>query len=252
MLMTRHADRLARGAEKRQLLLRFLREEIYTTPAIIGLLLGIAARQAVHKTIAAGVRDGLLASERISLGDGRKVALVGITPTGQALAFDPKTEQHNPRYFEPGRVGISVLAHTLDLQCLRIACERAGWLDWLTVDREGYWQPGRGRPDVIATAPNGERVAIECERTIKTLKRYEVIVAERLQAIRAQRYARCIWTCGTQMQTEALRSIIGGIDSVPVAGTRVQLEPRHREILHFASYEQLPTYPFSNTKGVQQ
>ena len=46
-----------------------------------------------------------------------------------------------------GRVGLTVLTHTLDLQRLGLAAAHAGWTDWQLGDRLDKWQAGQSRPD---------------------------------------------------------------------------------------------------------
>ena len=84
-------QRKERTAAKRMAILRLLREEIYTTREVVQELLGVAATPA-KLTLAAMVRDGLLRMEQVDCPNGWRPFLWGITPEGQAMAFDPATE----------------------------------------------------------------------------------------------------------------------------------------------------------------
>jgi hypothetical protein len=239
-LIASPSERADRIAAKRYVLLRFLRHNYYTTADTVGLLMNINSRQGIHTTLLAMERDGLLRRDTVET-NGKHWTLWGITPHGQAAAFDPKAgEQPESRYFEIGRVGLSVLAHTLDLQRLGIHAERAGWSDWQLGDSLDKWQRGQSRPDAIVKSPCGIVYALECERTIKTIKRYQIILADRLQAIKRGEFARCIWLCQTQDLTERLQAIITSIKDVPLTGTRVQIEERHLAVLSFATYQDFP------------
>lgn len=239
-LITSPAERAGRIAEKRRSLLRFLRKSYYTTAEIAGLLMGVASRQGVHTTLAAMERDDLLRRETVEA-NGRRWTLWGITSHGQAMAFDSSCgEQPEAKYFETGRVGLTVLAHTLDLQRFSILAERGGWTHWQLGDQMDKWQAGMSRPDVLATSPDGVRYALECERTIKTVKRYESILSDRLQAIKRGEFERCAWLCPTRDQAERLQAIIAGIKDVAVSGTRVSIQQRHLVSLVFAGYEDFP------------
>ena len=230
-------ERAARIAEKRQALLRFLRNNIYTTAEIAGLLLGISSRQGVHTTLAAMERDEFLRRECVEA-NGRRWTLWGITSHGQAFAFNPdRGEQPESKYFEVGRVGLTVLAHTLDLQRISLLAERAGWGEWMLGDQIEKWHASQSRPDALTTSPSGIRFAIECERTIKTVKRYEVILSDRLQAIKRGQFARCLWLSPTPELSSRLMAVVTGIKDIPVAGTRAQIEDRHLATLMFASYQ---------------
>lgn len=232
-------DRAARIASKRHALLRYLRKNYYTTAEIAGLVMGITSRQGVHTSLAAMERDDFLRRQTVDA-NGRRWTLWGITAHGQALAFNPNTgEQPESKYFEPGRVGLTVLAHTLDLQRISIQVERSGWTDWQLGDRLEKWQAEVSRPDALATSPQGNRVAIECERTIKTVKRYEVVLAERLQAIKRGQFQRCVWLCPTHELAKRLQTIMTSIKDVSVAGSRVPIQERHLSLLAFGGYENL-------------
>lgn len=238
-LIASPANRAARTASKRHALLRFLRKNYYTTAEIVGLVMGIASRQGVHTTLAAMERDDLLHRETVEA-NGRSWTLWGITAHGQALAFDPVAgERPEGKYFEAGRVGLTVLAHTLDLQRIGIQIERAGWTDWQLGDRLEKWQADVSRPDALVTSPQGSRVAIECERTIKTVKRYEVVLSDRLKAIKRGQFQRCVWLCPTGELATRLQTIITGIEDVIVAGSRVKIQERHLAMLAFGGYEAL-------------
>ena len=239
-LISSPTTRAARVAEKRQILLRFLRRNYFTTADTASLLLGISSRQGVHTTLVAMERDDLLRRETVEA-HGRRWTLWGITPHGQAFAFNPASgEQPESRYFEMGRVGLTVLGHTIDLQRLCILAEYAGWTEWQYGDQVSQWQAGQSRPDAIAVSPKGIRCALECERTIKTAKRYERILADRLQAIKRGAFSRCVWLCPTRELSHRLRIIIQGIADVTVAGIRVTVQDRHRANLMFAAYEDFP------------
>jgi DNA-binding MarR family transcriptional regulator len=244
-LISSPSDRAARTALKRYTLLNFLKSNYYTTADIAGLLLGISSRQGVHSTLVSMERDGLLRRETVEA-NSRRWTLWGITPHGQAMAFDPdKNEEPESKYFEAGRVGLSVLAHTLELQRLSIVAERAGWTDWCFCDRLGKWQAGQSRPDALVTSPAGVIFALECERTIKTFKRYQTVLGDRLQAAKRGDFAHCVWLCPTREQAKRLHAIILAIKELNVAGTVVQVQDRHRAILHFAAFEDFPNIKYS-------
>lgn len=237
-LLQNPADRDKRKSEKRQQLLRWLRVELFTNLEIAGLLWGVKGA-AINKTIATLEREGVVTTHLATLESGRRIQIVGITTTGQALAFDPATESPESKYFEPSRLPLSVIDHTFDLQKIRLRCERAGWRSWQYGDRGKIWTKGVSRPDAITITTAGEVVALEVERTIKTLKRYEVVIADRLRMIKQGAFSRVIYTSPTPELSTALAAVISKVESVPIAGTRVRLEERHRASLLFTTYDNL-------------
>jgi hypothetical protein len=235
------AARDARQNAKRGLVLRFLREELWSTASVLGEVMGIRARQAVHRSLQQLENAGLLRRHTYTI-FGRPLTIWGITAHGQACAFDPATEEPFSAYFEPSRVSELTLAHAIDVQKLRVVAERAGWKDWTNGDRLGAIRDGK-RPDAIAVSPEGVRTAIECERTMKTTKRYEVILAQYLQSLRREELARVVWLCPDTDMAARLRRIVTGIRTVPVAGQRVAIEPaRHHAPLRFLSFAQWPHF----------
>src|SRR6185312_6901653 len=157
-------------------------EELWSTARVLGEVMGLRARQAVHRSLQQ-LKDAELLRRQTYTILGHPLTIWGITAHGQACAFDPATEEPVSAYFEPSRVSALTLAHAIDVQKLRVAAERAGWKDWKNGDRLRAVRDGK-RPDAIAVSPRGIRTAIECERTMKTTKRYEVILAHYLQSLR--------------------------------------------------------------------
>lgn len=203
------AERKARIAEKRRAILRLLREEIYTTREVVQELLNVAPTPA-KMTLAAMERDGLVKHQQVECPNGWRPHLWGITAEGQAMAFD-ENELPIDRVFEPGRVGLTVLKHTISLQLARIRAEQAGWTNWLPGDRAGKWEKDQARPDVVVTAPDGEIYALEMELTIKTTKRYESVIFDRLRQIKTGNYSKVIWILEDAERAKRLEKIIKSI-----------------------------------------
>lgn len=205
------AERKARTDAKRRAILRLLRDEIYTTREAVQELLGVAATPA-KMTLAAMARDGLLRMERVECPNGWKPYLWGITSEGQAMAFDTATEHPAERVFEPGRVGLTVVRHTIAIQLCRIRAERAGWTNWQACDRLAKWEKDQGRPDALATSPSGERLALEIELSYKTKKRYEAVLWDRLRQIKAGNFDRVCWLTDDVERARRLEAIVKSID----------------------------------------
>ena len=239
-LIASAALRRARRDAKRRAVLRFLRQHLWSSQDILQQVMGLASRQAAHKALTAMESDQLLRRHTFEALGGR-VTLWGITPNGQAHAFDPGIEQPIAAYFEPSRVSEQTIRHQLDLQWLRLRAEAAGWRDWIDGDRiTGIGKAGK-RPDALATDPRGHLVAVECERTLKSIKRYEQILAFYLRAIHLEKFARVVWVSPTPEISLRVRTILLGIQAVRVAGQRVRVEPeRHHRALAFADYSQWP------------
>jgi hypothetical protein len=168
---------------------------------------------------------------------GGALTLWGITAHGQAMAFVPETEMPLAAYFEPGKVAEPTIKHGLDLQWLRVCGERAGWHGWINGDRLPKLLSGGKRPDAIAVSPDGQMTALEIERTIKTTKRYEQILASYLMALKAEQVQKVLWLTPTNDLALRLRAIVLGIRTVTIQRQRFTIDPeRHHSRLDFLSY----------------
>lgn len=207
-LIRNPAESKKRMTEKHDKVLRFLREEVYTSADVMGLLLGLKSRQGIHATLTRMERLQLVKREMVPVLGGH-TTLWGITGHGQALAA-LDDEPILPGVFASGRISAR-LDHRLDLQRLRLAAERAGWTEWKYLDREKL-KPSiakqKHRPDVHARDPHGRLVAIERERTIKTQKRYdsELLPYYYKQLHNGLDYV--VWVCDGTKECARLRKLL--------------------------------------------
>lgn len=231
------AQRAARALEKRQLILRFLREEIWSDAQNIGELLQVKPG-AVFRTLQRLAENEFVRSHRLPTTGGH-ITLHGITAHGQAMVTE-EGEHIAEKVFIPSRVSPTYARHTLDVQLLRIGAERAGWTHWVNADRVDKWPAGQMRPDALVQDIHGRRVAVECERTIKSPKRYHDILNAWLQAIRRGDVSRVVWVSPDARIRDRLQKIILGITHVEVAGQKIMI-PRDRfDNLLFQTYAEWP------------
>ena len=236
-------QRLERVELKKRLLLRFLAQEIFTSAEIAGVIMGLQTRQAVHKTLTQFEKENLIRRETITLSDLTKKTIWGITSNGLGWSIDPENnEVAKNRAFELSRVSGGVLQHTLDIQKIRILAERAGWIEWQAGDKMSKWQKNIKRPDAVARDNDGRLTAIEVERSFKSPKRYQAILAEYLQLIKVGTINRVVWVSPDEAFVARLKNIITSITEVPVAGQRIKIDPaRHHGNLFFCDYKSFPT-----------
>ena len=241
-LIAQPAFRKARQQEKQDLVLRFLRQHLWSSQLILQSVLGLASRQATHKTLKQMAELGLIKTH-IYEALGGKITLWGITINGQALAFNIESEEMVKAYFEPSRISEQNIRHQLDLQKLRVVAERNGWSDWQDGDRLGGLGKNAKRPDAIANDKPGLKVAIECERSFKAGRRYEQILLNYLKIIKAGDVSKVIWVCPTNDFAKRLEVLIKSIKSLKVAGQTIQIEPeKHHKNIYFCSYADWPNY----------
>jgi hypothetical protein len=185
-------------------------------------------------------KSGLLRRHRYQVLGG-SFTIWGITHNGQAMAFDPVEEQIISATFDPNRVSVALIQHQLDLQRLRLVAEGEGWGDWLDGDRMGSRSVFEKRPDALATMPDGRRVAIECERSFKSLKRYQSTLLMYLRLIKSGEIACVVWVSPTPDFSARLHAIMTAFTEFRLNGQTLQVDPaRHHANLHFTSYQDWP------------
>jgi DNA-binding MarR family transcriptional regulator len=241
-LIKNHEQRNARVQEKQNLVLRFLRQHLWSTQDILQQILLVSSRQAVHKALTSIESKGYIRRHKYDALGGA-LTIWGITSQGQAMAFDVDTECPVAAYFEPNRISESVVRHQLDIQRLRLKAEALGWHSWVDGDRLGSSDKERKRPDALAKNKAGILVSIECERTFKSTKRYEQILVNYLKLIKTGEIKEVVWVSPNSEISARLKSIITGIKSVRVNGQDVSIDPtKHHIHLHFCSYQDWPSY----------
>ena len=118
--------------------------------------------------------------------------------------------------FEPSKTNVLFIRHHLDLQKARLNAENNCWVDW--VPDKLLPKDLKKRPDAVSINPQGERIAIEYERTIKTLKRYEVIWSIFLMDIKNNLYVKIHYVVPDSKTYRSLSRIFSLIVTVPVNG----------------------------------
>lgn len=149
-----YAARYERCDEKRNLILRFLRENIYTTREVVAELLGTAATPA-KAALARLQSEGLVYLAEPLFGHSRKkYSLWGITAEGQALAFNPEDEYPLERYFNPEEIDETRIGEEIALQLVCVRAKNSGWSDVVRFIENN-------RFGIYATSPEGSRARIE-------------------------------------------------------------------------------------------
>ncbi|MCA3024851.1 MAG: replication-relaxation family protein [Rhodocyclaceae bacterium] len=239
------AQRQARAEKKLRAVLRWLRDETWSTPEVLGTVMQLNSRQATYKSLRKLESEGYIASTEMQIFKKKTQLIFGITSHGLAHAFDLNEPLENRPVFEPSRVALTTLQHEIDIQLLRVRAECAGWTQWMPGTRLGASRPGEKRPDAVALSPNQQVVAIEVERTAKTKKRYEALLSQYFQAAARGKYHLIVWVSPTEDFCGRLKRLIGSITAVPVGSKRINLEQRHFDLMQFHSYH---TWPNSISK----
>lgn len=241
-LIASPAERLARKEEKEQQILRFLRDQIWSTAEILSDVAQVKARQAIHKTLVRMEKGELIARHHLDTIAGKKT-IWGITSNGQVYAADPDSDEApNQNYFEPSRLSETTAHHHLGIQQIRLTGEKHGWYDWIDGNRLKAGNNNGKRPDALMTSPSGLRFSIEFERSFKTIKRYEAILSTYLQVIKQGDVDAVIWICPDDKVLKRLKRILLNIKKVNVKGQSVPIDPeRHHQKLKFVTINSWPS-----------
>ena len=235
MLIKSYKERQLRIEDKKNLILRYLRDETWSDGKNLSRLLGVT-NTAIYKTLAMLERQGLLRSYSVPE---LKFKIWGITSMGLLYSWGEDEVMEDRYSFESSKVKPVMIQHHLDLQLARFKAEAAGWKSWVPGNQlpKGLTK----RPDAVSEAIGGKaKIAIELERTIKTKKRYEVIYSIYLQAIKRGEYNSIHYVCPDAGFAMRLKRMFALIKSVPVAGERVQINKKHRAKFPVYSLEQWP------------
>lgn len=160
--------------------LRFLLEENYTNQENIAKLLDVP-KQTASRVCKYLCNKEYLYKHEIDIGLARTLTVYAPTNTGMMFAID--VGEDIPELREVYRVNANTIYHDLKLQQIRLDLETQGYTDF-----KSSWylmrQLRRHKdkvpivPDYTCINPNGERVAIEYECTIKSRKRYQEIIGQ--------------------------------------------------------------------------
>lgn len=241
-LLSNRAAIAERVEAKRRRLVEWLREEVYTDYQTAAVVLGVTPATA-YKTLGTMERDQIV--ERHAVG---RSSVWALTTTGQLTYLQ---EGDDPLGLFDPRVSEVTVRHTLAIQRARLTAEAAGWTGWKSERRlrkEAAAAKEAGKisewlrvPDGVATAPDGRVISIEVERTVKTPKRYQAIMADYLQMRKAGTVAEVQYLCETDKLAAGLSRLFQSIKSVTIRATEIPLKEEHYQAFKFFGPDQWPT-----------
>lgn len=168
MLISSYHERQTRNSEKIRQLLNFLKEETYSDFKTLMQLFSFRDHKSLYSLLAKMERMGLIQKHML---ESRtiKISLWGITSDGLAAVLTPN-DKIFPARFEPSKITGWTLEHHLDNQAARLILEKKGASGWINGDRASFLSQYqvKHRPDGLLTLPDGNVIAIETERRLKT------------------------------------------------------------------------------------
>ena len=175
-------EKMAIFDSRKRKILRFLMEENYSSMENLAQLLGTPKQTIMRITKHLCERDYLIKHD-IDIGLARKISV--FQPTNIGIMYALHENELMPELREIAKVNATTVFHDLQLQKIRFSLEQQGYTNF-----QSSWQLTRilrkrkekapKIPDYTCINPNGNKVAIEYERTIKTTKRYREIIGQYL------------------------------------------------------------------------
>lgn len=229
-----HSEITRRVSDKQQQILAFIRDEKWTMVEQVRRLVGVKSRQSAHKTLTQLEAKGLVRRFSFNLAHARSITVWGSTNHGIQSSFESTDEVVDLRPFEPSKLRATQIAHHLDLQDARIRSVSAGWRDW---QRGRLNAKDLKNPDAIVTRPDNFKIAIEVERSFKSLRRYPQILVSHLRARKSEHWQEIYYLCPNEQFRSRLQHIYQSIESVTLNGKRIPITPDHLAPFNFFTYD---------------
>lgn len=221
MLISDYHERMQRAEVLEFKVLKFLRDQCYSSPKILAQVAGLSER-AIYKKLNSLLRKGWLSNYKY---EGIPFSVWGITRQGLAFAWDDDEVMEFRNPFQPSRAKPLMLTHELAIQQARINYELAGGTDWTA----GHLLPSstKQRPDAVVSLIE-RKIFIEYESTIKSKQRYQQIWSNYLQMIARKELDAVHYICPNEKFSLSLNRVFGLLQTLPVAGEIVTILEKHR------------------------
>ena len=199
-------QRRERIAEKSSLVVEWIGDHNVSTTPILAEMLGLQTA-ATTRTLKKLEADGVLVADEIPALGGN-IAVWGLSAKGALVYSQGHAQRYTPYQLRRSKAGS--LAHEFEVQRARIGALRRGWRDWQSereLIRGGIASGWPKLPDALVQAADGAWVAIEVERTPKTLKRYRYIVGSYLLLLAKRKIQRVQYVTVDPVKALALQQI---------------------------------------------
>ncbi|MDC5711141.1 MobC family replication-relaxation protein [Vibrio europaeus] len=237
-LISDKSAREHRNLEKMAIVIRFLKQEVYTNLETLMLLLGYKKRPPLDRLLNKLIALEYIQKHVYEFPTG-KISIWGITDLG--LAQELEETDRDFQAFEPYRVKFQTLNHRLLNQRVRIYLERQGWEGWHNGDRYSFREKYdvENRPDAVIKSPNGHLIAIETERTIKNLSRYRAIFKSHIIAKQKQYWSAVFYIVPDEKMKAVLNKRFDQIEYVQFDESRHKFEDYRKKIVRVFTVEEL-------------
>ncbi|MBT0722828.1 hypothetical protein HGT70_16335 [Rosenbergiella collisarenosi] len=230
-----YRERMAKKQDNETEILRFLKDEIFSTAEILSKVLNYTAASTAYGTLNRMCANGLLSTEQINLGGYRPFKLYGITQHGAVMVMDDHDDPFKLKAFEPSKITLSTLEHRLDIQRTRLISRNLGY-QWKSTSNLKL-EKGQKYPDGLMRK-DGRIFAVEVERVAKSPKRYREIVELYLNQLQKNGWNVVIYLFPGSQLRDRVQRIFYAVDAVSIGGvTRPITRETIDRFFEFKTYE---------------
>ncbi|ELB2105483.1 mobilization protein [Vibrio parahaemolyticus] len=239
-LIANSTERNRRNHEKITLVIQFLKQETYTNFDNLMLLLKYKGKNPLYRLINKLVALGYIHKHEFEFQTG-KISIWGITDLGLTQNIQDINEDF--RAFDPYRVKFGTLEHKLMNQKAQIYLQRNGWTNWRNADQYSFRKQYdvEHRPDAIITAPNGFTIAIETERTLKTVSRYRAILKSHVLAQKKNHWSAVFYVVPNDDIRQLLIKRFDRVEYIPFNESKHPFEHYRSKLVRVFTLDELKT-----------
>jgi hypothetical protein len=222
-----------------RLMLRYLAKSDFATAKILQDYLGVNEKSSISHKLKGWQRLEFIEEVEVPRPfGGRPLKVYKLTQHGQGMALSIGAE---PR--EEVKIPLSGLEHAFMVQRTLIALTRLGYYGFELDKQIANAQERFGHyPDMVCFNKHLKRVAIECERTIKSRSRYKQIALNFVRALRNQNVSKVIYVVPDESVRRGIESTLRAAlsDSFKRGGLTLDIEPSEMaKLIMFVTLEQL-------------
>lgn len=239
-LIASATERNKRCHEKMALVIQFLKQETYTSFDNLMFLLKYKGKNPLYRLINKLVALGYIHKHEFEFQTG-KISIWGITDLGLTQNIQDINEDF--RAFDPYRVKFGTLEHKLMNQKAQIYLQRNGWTNWRNADQYSFRKEYdvEHRPDAIITAPNGFTIAIETERTLKTVSRYRSILKSHVLAQKKKYWSAVFYVVPNDDIRQLLIKRFDRVEYIPFDESKHPFEHYRAKLVRVFTLDELKT-----------
>jgi len=234
-LIHSYSERMLKKTQNEQTILRFLKDEKFSTAEILSKLLGFKMVSPIYSTLNRMVKNGVLSTYPITHFFIQTVNLYGITQQGITRSLNDNDNPFRIRPFEPSKINLNTLRHRLDIQRISIEANKQGY-NWCSLNNIKL-NKGAKYPDGLMRK-DGIVYAIEVEKTPKSPRRYKEIIEQYINQMSVSGWKKIIYLFPDEQMRDRVKKIFLSVNSIMIYGNLRPLTTENiNSIFVFLTYD---------------